>query len=74
MSAVARRSERAALRPAARRRAAARSRHADDGALTEMARSLLRDARESRVAQGDWDAGVERLERIDAPPAVAHAA
>jgi hypothetical protein len=50
MSAPARPSGHAALRPTARRSAAGRSRRADDGALTEMARSLLRDARESRGA------------------------
>jgi hypothetical protein len=50
MSSLAQQSDHPALRPAARRSAAGRFRHANDGALTEMARSLLRDARESRDA------------------------
>jgi hypothetical protein len=54
MSALARQGDRAAPRLLARRSAAGRSRRADDGALTEMARSLLRDARESRGVEGEW--------------------
>ena len=64
MSAVARQCDHAALGLAARPSAAARSRRADDGALTEMARSLLRDARESRGAEGEWERGAARLERF----------
>jgi hypothetical protein len=67
MSAVARQCDHASLRLAARRSAAARSRRADDGALTEMARSLLRDARESRFAEGERGRGAARLERMRAP-------
>ena len=54
MSAVARQRNLAALSLAARRTAAGRSRRADDGVLTEMARSLLRDGRESRAAGGRY--------------------
>jgi hypothetical protein len=43
--------------------AAGRSRRADDGALTEMARSLLRDARRARGAQHQHGAGSARLKR-----------
>jgi hypothetical protein len=64
MSSLARQTDRAALRLAARRSAAGRSRRADDGALTEMARSLLRDARDSRVASGEDRGASTRLERI----------
>jgi hypothetical protein len=64
MSALARQSDHAALRLAARRSAAGRSRRAHDGALTEMARSLLRDAGESRGAKGEPGRGAIRLERV----------
>jgi hypothetical protein len=60
MSTMARQRDHAALRLAARRSAAGRLRRADDGALTEMARSLLRDARDSGGAERV--AGSERLE------------
>jgi hypothetical protein len=64
MSALARQSDHAALRLAARRSAAGRSRRAHDGALTEMARSLLREAGESRGTQGDSGRGATRLECV----------
>ena len=54
MSSLARHSDQATRRHAAQRvRAAGRSRRADAGAVTEMARSLLRDARaaDSAVSQ-----------------------
>ncbi|HEX4187953.1 MAG TPA: hypothetical protein VHY83_08660 [Solirubrobacteraceae bacterium] len=64
MSTPARPPEQEALRRAAGRSAAARSRRADDGALTEMARSLLRDARAARGAEGAYRAASARLDRI----------
>jgi len=65
MSAPARQSDHAALRLTARRSATGRSRRAGDGALTEMARSLLRDAREPHgAAEGEWGRGAARIERI----------
>jgi hypothetical protein len=64
MSAAVRESDLAALPLAVRRSAAGRSRRADDGALTEMARSLLRDARESRGGEGEWVRGAAGQARI----------
>jgi hypothetical protein len=63
MSTLARQRDRAAMGLAARRSAAGRSRRADDGALTEMARSLLRDARDSGDAEDERAGGSARLER-----------
>jgi hypothetical protein len=63
MSTLARQPDHAALRLAARQAAAGRSRRADDGALTEMARSLLRDARHSRDAAHGRAGGSARRER-----------
>jgi hypothetical protein len=59
MSALARQTDQAARRLTAERvRAAGRFRRAEAGSLTEMARSLLRDAREA----GDTAAGRGRSE------------
>ena len=55
MSTLARKRNQAALRLSARRSAAGRSRRADDGVLTEMARALLRDGRESRAAERRYE-------------------
>jgi hypothetical protein len=54
MSAMGRQRNLAALSLAARRSAAGRSRRADDGVLTEMARSLLRDVRDSHAPDGRY--------------------
>ncbi|HEV7585545.1 MAG TPA: hypothetical protein VGO14_07170 [Solirubrobacteraceae bacterium] len=62
MSTLAGQRERAAPGLAARRSAARRLRRADDGALTEMARSLLRDARRSGDAEPQDGGGAARLE------------
>jgi hypothetical protein len=67
MSALALWSDRAALCLAARQSAAGRSRRADDGVLTEMARSLLRDAREAgggEVRRGHDATGLDRIESV----------
>jgi hypothetical protein len=63
MSTPVRQPDHAALGPVARQSAGGRSRRADDGALTEMARSLLRDARRSRGAEPGHAGGSARLER-----------
>jgi hypothetical protein len=66
MSALAARpSDRAALCLAAKRSAAGRSRRAKDGALTEMARSLLRDAREAGGDEAGRARYASRLDRIE---------
>ncbi len=52
MSAVARHGDQAARRLAVQRvRVAGRARRADQGTVTEMARSLLRDARQADTAE-----------------------
>jgi hypothetical protein len=63
MSTPVRQPDHAALGPVARQSAGGRSRRADDGALTEMARSLLRDARRSRGVEPGDAGGSARLER-----------
>ncbi|MGO9487947.1 MAG: hypothetical protein ACLQBB_02825 [Solirubrobacteraceae bacterium] len=63
MSAPAGQSDRAVRRVGAqRRRQDGRSRRADAGAVTEMARALLRDAREAEVGRRH---DVARLARIE---------
>jgi hypothetical protein len=58
MSSEARHSDQATRRRAAQHvRAAGRSRRADAGAVTEMTRSLLRDAREADSAEACWRQG-----------------
>jgi hypothetical protein len=58
MSALERHGDQVAMHLTAERvRAAGRSRRADDGSLTEMARSLLREAGESDAARAAERAG-----------------
>jgi hypothetical protein len=53
MSALAAHTERASRR-VAKRRVAERSRRADDGTVTELARALLRDARHAQAVERTW--------------------
>ncbi|MCW3026299.1 MAG: hypothetical protein JWM29_1731 [Solirubrobacterales bacterium] len=77
MSPLALPSDRAALCLAARQGAAGRSRRADDGALTEMARSLLRDARQAgrdEIRRGRDATRLDRVEPVQAGEPVPRAA
>jgi hypothetical protein len=66
MSAMARPTERAARCFAAKRlRADGRLRHADAGTVTEMARSLLREARETADGEARHGHDAIRLDRIE---------
>jgi hypothetical protein len=68
--AVPRHSNQTALCLAARRVADGRLRRADAGTVTEMARSLLRDAREAGGGETRRGHGPTRLERIEPVRAV----
>ena len=64
MSSLALSTDHAARRLAAQRvRSAARSRRADEGTVTEMARLLLRDAREAHPVEDRTRQGAQRAVR-----------